>query len=34
MWDVDDVLRPILKQTEDAVGRKFPYPGDEGTKGK
>jgi ribonuclease Z len=28
-WDVDDVLRPIYKEAERVVGRKFPYPGDE-----
>ena len=28
-WDVDDVLRPIFKEAEDALGREFPYPGDE-----
>ena len=28
-WDVDDVLRPIYKEAEQALGQKFPYPGDE-----
>jgi ribonuclease Z len=28
-WDVDDVLRPIYKEAGEAVGREFPYPGDE-----
>ena len=28
MWSVDDVLRPIYKEAEEAVGREFPYPGD------
>jgi ribonuclease Z len=27
-WDVDDVVRPIYKEAEEALGRKFPYPGD------
>ena len=28
-WDVDDVLRPIFEEAEEALGREFPYPGDE-----
>ncbi len=27
-WNVDDVLRPIYKEAEEAQGREFPYPGD------
>ena len=27
-WDVDDVIRPIYKEASEAVGREFPYPGD------
>ena len=27
-WDVDDVLRPIFEEASEAVGRDFPYPGD------
>ena len=27
-WDVDDALRPIYKEAEEALGREFPYPGD------
>jgi len=33
-WDVDDVLRPIYKEAEEALGRKFPYPGDEKAQDK
>ena len=29
VWDVDDVLRPIYEEASEAVGREFPYPGDE-----
>jgi len=28
-WNVDDVIRPIYKEAEEALGREFPYPGDE-----
>jgi len=28
-WDVDDVLRPIYAEASEALGREFPYPGDE-----
>jgi ribonuclease Z len=28
-WDVDDVLRPIYEEASKAVGREFPYPGDQ-----
>lgn len=28
-WDVDDALRPIYEQASEALGRNFPYPGDE-----
>ncbi|WP_068113498.1 guanitoxin biosynthesis MBL fold metallo-hydrolase GntH [Tropicimonas marinistellae] len=28
-WDVDDVLRPIYEEASEALGRDFPYPGDE-----
>ena len=28
-WDVDDVVRPIYKEAGEALGREFPYPGDE-----
>ena len=28
-WDVDDVLRPIYVEAGEAMGREFPYPGDE-----
>ncbi len=28
-WDVDDVLRPIYEEASNAVGREFPYPGDQ-----
>lgn len=28
-WDVDDVLRPIYEEAGKALGREFPYPGDE-----
>ena len=28
-WEVDDVLRPIYEEASEAVGREFPYPGDE-----
>jgi ribonuclease Z len=28
-WDVDDVLRPIYEQAGEALGKEFPYPGDE-----
>ncbi len=28
-WNVDDALRPIFKEASQAVGREFPYPGDE-----
>ena len=28
-WDVDDVLRPIYEEASQALGREFPYPGDE-----
>ncbi|SFB72949.1 guanitoxin biosynthesis MBL fold metallo-hydrolase GntH [Tropicimonas isoalkanivorans] len=28
-WDVDDALRPIFKEASEALGRDFPYPGDE-----
>jgi ribonuclease Z len=28
-WDVDDVIRPIYKEAGEALGREFPYPGDE-----
>ena len=28
-WDVDDVLRPIYQEASEAVGREFPYPGDQ-----
>jgi ribonuclease Z len=27
-WNVDDVIRPIYKEAEKALGRKFPYPND------
>ncbi len=27
-WDVDDVVRPIYKEAEEALGREFKYPGD------
>ncbi|WP_170381164.1 guanitoxin biosynthesis MBL fold metallo-hydrolase GntH [Ruegeria atlantica] len=27
--DVDDVLRPIYEEASEALGREFPYPGDE-----
>jgi ribonuclease Z len=30
-WNVDDVLRPIYEEASQAVGRDFPYPGDEGS---
>jgi ribonuclease Z len=30
-WDVDDVLRPIYEEASQALGREFPYPGDEGS---
>lgn len=33
-WDVDDVLRPIYEEASKAVGREFPYPGDEKVKDK
>ncbi len=29
VWDVDDVLRPIFEEASEALGRDFPYPGDE-----
>ena len=25
-WDVEDVLRPIYKETSEKYGREFPYP--------
>ena len=28
-WDVDDVLRPIFEEASEALGRDFPYPGDQ-----
>ena len=28
-WDVDDVLRPIYEDASEALGREFPYPGDD-----
>ena len=28
-WNVDDVIRPIYEEASKALGRKFPYPGDE-----
>ena len=28
-WDVDDVLRPIFEEASEALGREFPYPGDQ-----
>ena len=28
-WNVDDVLRPIYEEAEQAVGREFPYPDEE-----
>jgi len=28
-WDVDDVIRPIYEEASEALGREFPYPGDE-----
>ena len=28
-WDVDDVIRPIYEEASEALGRDFPYPGDE-----
>jgi ribonuclease Z len=29
-WEgVDDVLREIYQEASDALGREFPYPGDE-----
>ncbi len=28
-WDVDDALRPIYEQASEALGRDFPYPGDQ-----
>lgn len=33
-WDVDDVLRPIYEEASKAVGRDFPYPGDEKSEKK
>jgi ribonuclease Z len=27
--DVSDVIRPIYKDASEALGREFPYPGDE-----
>ena len=27
-WDVDDVLRPIYEEASEALGKEFPYPGD------
>jgi len=33
-WDVDDVLRPIYEEAGKAMGREFPYPGDEKSKKK
>jgi ribonuclease Z len=26
--DVDDALRPIFEEASEAMGREFPYPGD------
>ncbi len=31
-WNVDDVLRPIYEEAGKALGREFPYPGDEKSK--
>ncbi len=28
-WNVDDVIRPIYEEASEALGREFPYPGDE-----
>jgi ribonuclease Z len=28
-WDVDDVLRPIYEEASEAMGKEFPYPGDD-----
>lgn len=28
-WNVDDALRPIFEEASKALGREFPYPGDE-----
>jgi len=28
-WNVDDVLRPIYEEASKALGKEFPYPGDE-----
>jgi len=33
-WDVDDVLRPIYEEAGKALGREFPYPGDEKSEKK
>ncbi len=33
-WNVDDVLRPIYKEAGEALGREFPYPGDEKSEKK
>ena len=30
-WNVDDVLRPIYEEASQALGRDFPYPGDDGS---
>jgi ribonuclease Z len=28
-WEVDDVLRPIYEEASEAMGKEFPYPGDD-----
>jgi ribonuclease Z len=33
-WDVDDVLRPIYEEAGKALGKEFPYPGDEKSEKK
>ncbi len=33
-WNVDDVLRPIYEEAGEALGREFPYPGDEKSEKK
>lgn len=31
-WDVDDVLKPIFKETEEEYGKEFPYPSEDAKK--
>ena len=31
-WDVDDVLKPIFKETGEEYGKEFPYPSEDAKK--